>query len=321
MNDLQVSLEATCHLISESQTLTGWVNGDLYTPAGEIIGILPVPDSTRASADIESYHHIQDCKKKHAYLAKQQGTKCAVIAIHTPSERALFKKLMQEDPSFTWDTGKPDWGQCVKVWNRNANGQTIFYKLAEHLQAYYNKWCRYINEKNSVSHAIVKLKALTRKYRNPERSAAAPPVPQSEMPGPMKDIQGGHLEPHVNTVSEFVDYQPIVFEDSSSLNTQPSVPQSSHRVDTASIQQGLSVSASKKSKRKADSVLESDRARKIRTCQKCGKLGCSGSASRLHCKNPCQDCGKMECKGRNSQHPRKDCQTGWNLCHKTLKMG
>ena len=99
MNDLQVSLEATCHLTSESQTLTGWINGDLYIPAEETIGILPVPDSIRASADIESYHHIQDCKKKYAYLAKQQGTKCAVIAIHTSSERALFKKLMQEDPS------------------------------------------------------------------------------------------------------------------------------------------------------------------------------------------------------------------------------
>ena len=67
------------------------------------------------------------------------------------------------------------------------------------------------------------------------------------MPGPMKDIQGGHLEPYVNTVSEFLDYQSIVFEDSSSLNTQLSVPQFSHTGDTVSMQQGPSISASKKS--------------------------------------------------------------------------
>ena len=43
INHLQLQLEAACHLIPESQTLTGWINGDLYTPAGEKIGILPVP--------------------------------------------------------------------------------------------------------------------------------------------------------------------------------------------------------------------------------------------------------------------------------------
>ena len=73
-NHLQLQLEATCHLIPESQTLTGWINGDLYIPAGERIGILPVPDSIRAAADIESYH-AEDGKFKHAYLAQEQGTK------------------------------------------------------------------------------------------------------------------------------------------------------------------------------------------------------------------------------------------------------
>ncbi len=73
-NHLQLQLEATRHLIPESQTLTGWINGDLYIPAGEIIGILPVPDSICAAADIESYH-AEDGQFKHAYLAQEQGTK------------------------------------------------------------------------------------------------------------------------------------------------------------------------------------------------------------------------------------------------------
>jgi len=38
-----------------SPTIYGWVNGDLYTPTGETVGILPIPDLTHAAADIQSY--------------------------------------------------------------------------------------------------------------------------------------------------------------------------------------------------------------------------------------------------------------------------
>src|SRR6266487_2876112 len=128
INHLQLQLEATCHLIPESQKLTGWINGDLYTSAGEKIGILPVPTSIRATADIESYHP-EDCKFKHAYLAHEQGTKYAVISIHTPAEKALFKRLMQENPVFNQTNAMPDWKQGAAVWNREANGKDIFYKV------------------------------------------------------------------------------------------------------------------------------------------------------------------------------------------------
>jgi hypothetical protein len=129
INHLQLQLEATRHLIPESQTLTGWVNGDLYVPAGERIGILPVPDSVRATADIESYHTV-DGKFRHAYLAQQQGTKYAVISIHTAAEKALFKRLMQENPVFNRTNTTPDWKQGASVWNREANGKDIFYKVS-----------------------------------------------------------------------------------------------------------------------------------------------------------------------------------------------
>jgi hypothetical protein len=108
--------------------ITGWINGDLYTPAEETIGILPVPESIRGAADIESYQHLLDRENKHSYLARQQGTKYAVIAVHSTAEKVLFKKLMQEDPTFNRTNSAPDWKQGAKVWNRHANGQDIFYK-------------------------------------------------------------------------------------------------------------------------------------------------------------------------------------------------
>lgn len=128
-NSLQLLLESTRHLIPESQTLTGWINGDLYIPAGEKIGILPVPDSIRVTADIESYQHQFDSKSKNSYLARQQGSKYAVIAVHTTAEKVLFKKLMQENPLFARTNAGPDWKQGAKVWNRSANGEDIFYKV------------------------------------------------------------------------------------------------------------------------------------------------------------------------------------------------
>ncbi len=128
INNLQLRLEATRHLIPDSQTLTGWINGDLYIPAGERIGILPVPDSVRATADIESYCP-EDGKLKHAYLAQQQGTKYAVVSVHTNAEKTLFKKLIQENPVFNQTNAASDWKQCATVWNRKANGKDIFYKV------------------------------------------------------------------------------------------------------------------------------------------------------------------------------------------------
>ena len=130
INKLQMLLEATHHLIPDQQTLTGWINGDLYTPAGETIGILPVPDSIRATADIQSYNQAEDFKNKHGYLAKQQGTKFAVVSVHSTQEKVLFKKFMQEDPSFTGTNSSPDWKKAVIVWNRKADGKEIFYKVS-----------------------------------------------------------------------------------------------------------------------------------------------------------------------------------------------
>jgi len=128
LNRLQYLLETTQHLILESHWLMGWINGDLHVPAGEKIGILPVPDSICATADIESYHS-EDSQYRHAYLAREQGTKYAVIAVHTAEEKALFKKLIQENLAFNSMNAGPDWKQSATVWNWEANGKNIFYKV------------------------------------------------------------------------------------------------------------------------------------------------------------------------------------------------
>jgi hypothetical protein len=120
----QSLLEQTHHLMPDSPTISGWVNGDLYTPAGETVGILLIPDLTCAAADIQSY---TEDKMKHAFLARQQGTKYAVISVHTTEEKVLFKTLMQDHLGNSGST--PDWKKGVLLWNQSANGKTIFYKV------------------------------------------------------------------------------------------------------------------------------------------------------------------------------------------------
>jgi len=107
---------------------------------------------------------------------------------------------------------------------------------------------------------------------------------------------------------------------SSALSSNIVSMQSSNAADAGlSAQEGQSAATLSHSKRKADSIPANDRPRKVRSCQKCGRLGCAGSFTRSYCNSPCQDCGKMECLGRNSHHPKKDCQTGWKLYHQKLK--
>ena len=56
------------------------------------------------------------------------------------------------------------------------------------------KWHRFINEKHTISHSLIKINALTRKYCNAERPAAAPPVSYADIPGLHIEIHSGHMQ-------------------------------------------------------------------------------------------------------------------------------
>jgi len=54
----------------------------------------------------------------------------------------------------------------------HADGTLI--QLNEHLQAYFTKWKKNVNEKNSISQAATKIHALKQKYQHNECSEAVP---------------------------------------------------------------------------------------------------------------------------------------------------
>lgn len=129
-NRLQALSEACKYLVPHSAVMQGWINGDLYIAANERIGILPVPDSIRTAAEIHSYIETADKEIKHKYLAKQQGSKYAVISVHTTAEKLYFKKLMQEHEHFNRGDGPIDWKRGAQIWNNQANGKDVFYKVS-----------------------------------------------------------------------------------------------------------------------------------------------------------------------------------------------
>ena len=67
-----------------------------YAPTKEVSRILPIPDEIRFKSAMQPMMPEPPEKKGHWYLALHQGTKYAVMSIHTVAEKQLFSKLMQE---------------------------------------------------------------------------------------------------------------------------------------------------------------------------------------------------------------------------------
>ncbi|KAH6903571.1 hypothetical protein BKA70DRAFT_1433611 [Coprinopsis sp. MPI-PUGE-AT-0042] len=170
-------------IVVNQQSTKGWVNGNLYLATSERIGILPIlPDVCVATGMGEWLMSGAAEKQRYSYLARMQGTRKAVLPVHTHGEVKLFRELMQTDPSFNSQTRGPVWKIAVKVWNERAEGiNGIYYKQLEQLQNHYNTWrenlrtCQLLSMTQNIRQPILDL------ARNPERSTAAPSVPQHHL--------------------------------------------------------------------------------------------------------------------------------------------
>lgn len=111
--------------------ITGWVNGSLYLPTTEQLGILPIPSDVRHSSGMAEFNiSTIDKKQPHLYLARMQGTRKAILPVHTPAEHSLFRDLMRSNPVFNTQSSGPIWKLAVKVWNEFADKESgIFYKV------------------------------------------------------------------------------------------------------------------------------------------------------------------------------------------------
>lgn len=119
------------HPSFNSMKITGWVNGNLYVPTTEVIGILPIPDDVRIESGMSEYIPSVDSQQRHAFLAEMQGTHKPVLPVNNTAEKHLFRFLMENNKDYNSRATGPVWRQAVKVWNYYANSNTnVSYKVS-----------------------------------------------------------------------------------------------------------------------------------------------------------------------------------------------
>ncbi|PPR06280.1 hypothetical protein CVT24_000821 [Panaeolus cyanescens] len=176
-NQLQERLLALRDILVDPLEIKGWTNGNLYIQTSERIGIVPVPSDVRLASGMAQYNHNIDNKRPQSYLARKQGTRKAILPIHTPTEQELFKELMKTNTAFNSRTTGPVWKLAVKEWNAHADKQDeIYYKLIEQLRVFYSSYMTRINVKQSLSLTANARRPIIQAVRDPARSDAVPPI-------------------------------------------------------------------------------------------------------------------------------------------------
>ncbi|EIW52507.1 uncharacterized protein TRAVEDRAFT_24023 [Trametes versicolor FP-101664 SS1] len=156
---------------------SGWVNGDDYTRADEVFGILRFDENTQQRLGMLPYSpdFVRDTRPRHAYLSERQGTRFAVLPVHSRDERDLFH-LLVETATVTTAATQPNWEKLVNVWAGHADGRSIFYKLPEQLKSYYKTWLDFCNENNTVALNVQACKRI-RTLLKPSTRTARPVSP------------------------------------------------------------------------------------------------------------------------------------------------
>jgi hypothetical protein len=111
--------------------MAGWVNGNEYERSTESFGILPLSESSRAKLGMLGYHNDFALNQKilHRHLAQQQQTRMAVLPVHTPTERALYRMLVKQDKGLFSGKTQPNWIAVAAEWSKHCDGIRIFYKV------------------------------------------------------------------------------------------------------------------------------------------------------------------------------------------------
>jgi len=126
MNGLHSLLHATQNLIPGQELMSGWINGWLYEPTPEHIGIVPLPPRLLDASDMVPFSEAGTSSMKHTFLAMNQGARYAVLPVATNEEKKLYGELKQTLPSLH----NGDFVAAAKLWNQKyADGINYFYKV------------------------------------------------------------------------------------------------------------------------------------------------------------------------------------------------
>ncbi|KAJ3280443.1 hypothetical protein HDU79_011705 [Rhizoclosmatium sp. JEL0117] len=137
--------------------LRNWVNSTSYSfgPSNNI-GIATLPEAIRVLYKMErSSQSSQNplTMTSAEFVAKEQNLKYAAFPVHTSAERRFFRYWLKDFRDRHPLVKTPDFQAMARTWNESTavigsltlrvDGQTIFYKLPEHLELHYSSVLRF----------------------------------------------------------------------------------------------------------------------------------------------------------------------------------
>lgn len=129
IQELEITISSHYPNAASSTLQPAWVNGNLYKQTKEEIGILPLHPIILEKAGMQAYISSVDHKQKQWFIAQLQGTRKAVLPVHTIAERRLFNEFMLTCRVFYISRTELT-PEAVKLWNRKAETMPgVYYKV------------------------------------------------------------------------------------------------------------------------------------------------------------------------------------------------
>lgn len=200
-----------------------------YADTHEKQFILPIPGDLKVDYQIEDHREVNSLACDLKWMAQRQQTRYPVLPIHTPEEKSLFRQLVRSS------NRQCDWKRLAREWNDKADGETIFYKLPEHLDSYMTVAKRADNNRDTLATTLNEQNALHTMALSELRSENA--VPTREMtslttrpPRPLDDPDSSSTESSdLSSTSESSS-------DDNAAPTPPRSPQRSRTIVQRSVQ-------------------------------------------------------------------------------------
>ena len=203
-------------------------------------------------------------KIRHQHLAQQQHTRVAVLPVHTPSERALYRLLVKQPNGLFSGKTQPNWVTVAVEWSRHCDGIHIFYKLPEQLKNYFKTWSTNRNEANSLELNKDAFQRIHGLLPHPDH---LPQIPTRQQETLDQEINTSHCIPQEPEATPW--HVGILL---SKQSAQQSAIQFYYGDRAPPVASG-----SRKRKQTEESNERPVKKRKPRTCQSCHKPDCPGA--------------------------------------------
>ncbi|CEP10125.1 hypothetical protein [Parasitella parasitica] len=292
-----------------STELTTCTNDDSTVPKLEDTALLRIGTTSRSSSS------------RYIFVAKSQGTRYAVLSVHTLKEKLEFNRILEAD--FKSPNTVLNFNNFARSFNSKADGLKIFYKTPDHLEKYYRQYLTQAASKSTSQ----RFQAVFKKVRD-EIVQVNQPTSLLNAVSPTIPVLGGsaailssvNVNSDVPVIQQITSTPPLLAEawlkfiqfqqqQQQQQQNQPQhqeqqqlpIPRMAHSPSPVIRRQPLTASGIYRPHHPYYVNTRIIIPRTTRTCRGCGRKPeeCKGASKRSRCTQPkCLKCGRSaECNG------------------------